>query len=74
MELIFKSQYSFKLFHFADSDSDSESSSSSEESDQDDAGSVDSRDFGIIKLDENVCPKGCDRAIYDLTFELRTKR
>lgn len=60
---------------FVDSESDSDSSSSSsEESEEEDAGSVDSRDFGIIKLDESVCPKGCDPEIYNMTFELRSQR
>ncbi|XP_056639556.1 cilia- and flagella-associated protein 44 isoform X1 [Diorhabda sublineata] len=58
-----------------DSDSDSESSSSSsEESEDDDGASIDSRDFGFIKQDLNVCPKGCEQAIFNLTVELRGKR
>ncbi|KAF7286507.1 hypothetical protein GWI33_004914 [Rhynchophorus ferrugineus] len=58
-----------------DDESSSSSSSSSEESDYgDDAGSIDSRDFGFIKQDINVCPKGCEPALFNLTVELRTKR
>lgn len=64
----------FVICFVADSESESESSSSSEESEEEDTGSVDSRDFGIIKLDENVCPKGCDPNIYKVTFELRAQR
>lgn len=58
----------------ADSESDSDSSSSSDDSEEEDTGSIDSRDFGIIKLDENVCPKGCDLEIYNMTFDLRSQR
>ncbi|CAG9840025.1 unnamed protein product [Diabrotica balteata] len=58
-----------------DSDSDSESSSSSsEDTEEDDSASIDSRDFGFIKQDLNVCPKGCEQAIFDLTVELRGNR
>lgn len=64
----------FLFWFHVDSESESESSSSSEESEEEDTGSVDSRDFGIIKLDENVCPKGCDPNIYKVTFELRAQR
>lgn len=49
------------------SESESESSSSEEE----DEGSMDSRDIGPIRLDPNVCPEGCEREIYDKTYELR---
>ncbi|KAG5898601.1 hypothetical protein JTB14_020977 [Gonioctena quinquepunctata] len=59
----------------SDDDSSSESSSSSsEESDFDDSASIDSRDFGFIKQDLNVCPKGCELAIYNLTVALRSQR
>lgn len=27
-----------------------------------------------MNIDENVCPVGCERTLYDLTFELRTRR
>ncbi|XP_017782969.1 PREDICTED: uncharacterized protein LOC108567166 [Nicrophorus vespilloides] len=71
---IFKKKYKPpKVQTDSDSDSDS-SSSSSEESEDADAESLDSKDFGIIRLDENVCPKGCDPNIYDLTFQLRNQR
>lgn len=55
----------------------SESSSSSSESstdEEEDAASIDSSDIGPIRMDENVCPTGCDRGLYDLTFELRDNR
>ncbi|CAG9858658.1 unnamed protein product [Phyllotreta striolata] len=59
-----------------DSDSESESSSSSSEEsvEDDDASSIDSKDLGIIKQDVNVCPKGCEVAIFNLTVELRGQR
>ncbi|KAJ8927185.1 hypothetical protein NQ314_020461 [Rhamnusium bicolor] len=55
------------------SSSESSSSSSSEEDEVDESASLDSRDFGIIRQDLNVCPKGCEQAIYNLTIDLRTK-
>ncbi|RZC43160.1 thyroid receptor-interacting protein 11 [Asbolus verrucosus] len=57
-----------------ESSSESSSSSSSSTESEDDAKSIDSRDFGIIKQDLNVCPKGCDPAVYDYTIESRSKR
>ncbi|KAK4886372.1 hypothetical protein RN001_002643 [Aquatica leii] len=71
---IFKKKYKPPKVYNPDESSSSSESSESSESEQADAASVDSRDFGIIKLDENVCPKGCDPSLYDRTFELRTKR
>lgn len=58
---------------------ESESSSMSSEDDEtesdDDAGSIDSADYTKgMRLDENVCPKDCDRKLYDYTFELRHQR
>lgn len=31
-------------------------------------------DIGFVHIDESVCPVGCDRPLYDLTFELRRRR
>lgn len=28
----------------------------------------------VIRLDESHCPNGCDRKLYDLSFELRDER
>lgn len=65
----------FMYYLIADSESDSDSSSSSSSSgDDEDAGSIDSRDVGPIRLDDSVCPKGCDQTLYDLTFQLRSER
>lgn len=57
-------------------ESSSSSSSSSEDSDDfdDGEGSIDSRDFGFIKQDLNVCPKGCEPALFNFTIDLRSKR
>lgn len=54
-----------------------ESSVLSEESsteEEDDAESRDSAEIGPIHMDETVCPVGCDRPLYDLTFTLRSNR
>ncbi|KAF5282198.1 hypothetical protein FQR65_LT02895 [Abscondita terminalis] len=71
---IFKKKYRPPKVRNPDESSSSSESSESSESEQGDAASVDSRDFGIIKLDENVCPKGCNPNVYAKTFELRTER
>lgn len=46
--------------------------SSTEE--DDDAESRDSLDIGPVFMDETICPPGCDRQLYDLTFTLRSNR
>ncbi|VEN34308.1 unnamed protein product [Callosobruchus maculatus] len=75
LKKVFKKKYKPPKVHVdGESSSESSSSSSSEESDEDDAGSIDSKDFGFIKQDLNVCPKGCEVAIYNLTVELRSMR
>ncbi|KAK5643495.1 hypothetical protein RI129_007340 [Pyrocoelia pectoralis] len=73
LKRIFKKKYKPPKVYNPDESSSSSESSDSSESEQD-AGSIDSRDFTVVRLDENVCPKGCDPALYDKTFELRTKR
>ncbi|XP_068632653.1 cilia- and flagella-associated protein 44 [Battus philenor] len=57
-----------------DEDESSESESSSSSSEEEDEASLDSRDIGPIRLDPNVCPEGCEREIYDKTYELRNTR
>lgn len=52
----------------------SESESSESSSEEEDEGSLDSRDIGPIRLDPNICPEGCEREIYDLTYEMRNTR
>ncbi|CAH0561065.1 unnamed protein product [Brassicogethes aeneus] len=71
---VFKKKFKVPRIREEDDSSSDSSSSSSDESDDDDAASLDSRDFGFIKLDLNVCPKGCEQAIYDYTVQLRQKR
>ncbi|XP_055843195.1 cilia- and flagella-associated protein 44 [Episyrphus balteatus] len=55
-------------------DDETESSSEDSSSDDDDAGSGDSGNITAIRLDESHCPSGCDRKLYDLSFELRAER
>lgn len=62
---------SSRSLFFVDS---SESSSSSSSSEEEEKGSLDSRDIGPIRLNPNICPEGCDRDIYDNTFDLRNLR
>jgi len=57
-----------------ESSSESSSTTSSEEEDEADAASVDSKEIQTIRFDENVCPQGCPRDLYDLTFTLRAQR
>lgn len=74
LKRIFKKKFKPpKEYNSDDSDSSSSSSSSSSD-DEDDAASIDSNEIGPIRLDESVCPNGCDVKLYDLTFTLRSKR
>ncbi|XP_059046371.1 cilia- and flagella-associated protein 44 isoform X2 [Achroia grisella] len=57
-----------------DNDESSESESSSSSSEEQDEGSLDSRDIGPIRLDPNICPEGCDKDVYDKTYDLRNTR
>ncbi|XP_053613001.1 cilia- and flagella-associated protein 44 [Plodia interpunctella] len=57
-----------------DDDESSESESESSSSEEEDEGSLDSRDIGPIRLDPNICPEGCDRDVYDKTYDLRNTR
>ncbi|XP_055386246.1 cilia- and flagella-associated protein 44 [Condylostylus longicornis] len=54
-----------------ESQSDSSSESSIEERNDE---SLSSFDIIPTRLDENVCPPGCDRKLYDLAFKLRNER
>ncbi|XP_049825621.1 cilia- and flagella-associated protein 44 isoform X2 [Aethina tumida] len=71
---VFKKKYKPPRVRSDDDSSSESSSSSSEESEEDDTASIDSRDFNIIKLDLNVCPKGCEQSMYDYTVALRSER
>ncbi|XP_055921167.1 cilia- and flagella-associated protein 44 [Eupeodes corollae] len=55
-------------------DDETESSTEDSTTDDDDAGSGDSGNMTVIRLDESHCPNGCDRKLYDLSFELRDER
>lgn len=70
---IFKKKYRPPKMKTDDSDSDSESDSSSS-SEEEDAKSLDSKDLGPIRLDESVCPPGCDPNLYNMTFKQRAAR
>ena len=57
------------------SESESESSSEEELEKEDNQGdSVTSIQVGFKYLNENECPKDCDRTLYDFTFQLRRER
>lgn len=56
------------------SSSSSSSSSESSAEEQDDAISRDSMEVDQVYLDESVCPIGCDKKLYNLTFDLRNQR
>lgn len=73
---IFKKKYRApKVQHGEDEESSSsESSSSSSEDEGADAGSVDSLDMTTIRLDENTCPIGLDRVLYEWAFTMRSER
>ncbi|XP_030750373.1 cilia- and flagella-associated protein 44 [Sitophilus oryzae] len=75
LKKVFRKKYRPPKMKTDDEQTSSSSSSSSEESDyEEDEGSIDSRDFGFMKQDINVCPKGCEPALFNLTVELRTTR
>lgn len=57
------------LFVVIDSDSSSSDESTDEEFDDED-----NDDFVPIKLDENVCPEGCDPAIFEEVINHRNLR
>lgn len=70
---IFKKKYRPPKVKSEDSESESESESESS-SEEDETKSLDSKDIGPIRLDENVCPPGCDTQLYEWTFKQRSAR
>lgn len=70
---VFKKKYRPPKVKSEDSDSESESESSSS-SEEEDAKSLDSKDLGPLRLDESVCPQGCDPVLYEWTFTQRSAR
>ncbi|XP_064214804.1 cilia- and flagella-associated protein 44 isoform X1 [Tribolium castaneum] len=72
---VFRKKYKPPKVHKDDESSSESSSSSTSSTESDDDGkSIDSRDFGIIKQDLNVCPKGCDPSVYEYTINSRSER
>lgn len=66
---------SFKLYYFHFWDAETSSTTTTEtSSEEDEEGSIDSKDIGYIYFDENICPIGCDKALYDMAFVMREKR
>lgn len=59
-----------------DEDMEKENSESDDElvKDESISGSSSELEVSIKQLNENLCPKNCDRKLYDLTFELRHER
>ena len=75
MSYFFFIKCKYQLFsNFLDSSSSSSSSSSESMSEEDDAASIDSREIGMLRIDENVLPIGCDKELYDMAFILREQR
>ncbi|KAL2740588.1 cilia- and flagella-associated protein 44 isoform X4 [Vespula squamosa] len=69
---IFKKTYKLPKEH---DDAETSSTTTTETStEEDEEGSIDSKDIGYIYFDENVCPVGCDKALYDMAFVMREKR
>ncbi|KAI4496377.1 hypothetical protein M0804_000187 [Polistes exclamans] len=69
---IFKKKFKLPKEH---NDSETSSTTTTEtSSEEDEEGSVDSKDIGFIYFDENICPIGCDKALYDMAFVMREKR
>lgn len=73
LKKIFKKKYRPPKVKTDDSD-ESCSSESASDSDEEEDKSLDSKEFNIVKLNENICPEGCDRYLYDKTFEKRAER
>ncbi|XP_043276979.1 cilia- and flagella-associated protein 44 isoform X2 [Venturia canescens] len=63
----------FKPPKDVDDDSSSPSSSDSSSS-EDDGKSLASDDLGPLRLNENICPIGCDQELYDSAFSMRDER
>ncbi|XP_033224478.1 cilia- and flagella-associated protein 44 isoform X2 [Belonocnema kinseyi] len=54
--------------------SSSSSLTSESISDEDDAVTIDSRELGLLRIEENVVPIGCDKELYNMAFALREKK
>ncbi|TGZ46471.1 WD repeat-containing protein 52 [Temnothorax longispinosus] len=53
---------------------DDETTTTTTETDSDETDSVDNGESEFIYLDENVCPPGCDKTLYNLAFLMRENR
>ncbi|XP_011636228.1 uncharacterized protein LOC105426623 [Pogonomyrmex barbatus] len=53
---------------------DDETTTTTTETDSDETETIDSKESDLLYLDENVCPPGCDKTLYDLAFSTREKR
>ncbi|XP_067210276.1 cilia- and flagella-associated protein 44 isoform X2 [Linepithema humile] len=51
-----------------------ETTTTTTETSSDETDSVNSKELDFIYFDENVCPPGCDKTLYDLAFSTREKR
>ncbi|KAK2582044.1 hypothetical protein KPH14_002749 [Odynerus spinipes] len=64
----------FKLPKETDESETSSTTMSETSSEEGDVGSIDSKDIGYVYFDENTCPVGCDKELYDMAFFMRNKR
>nr|CAD7399612.1 unnamed protein product [Timema cristinae] len=75
LKKIFKKKYKEpRALNLDDSDEESTASDDTSTEEEDDVASIESGDIGPIKLDESECPEGCDRELYQTTFNLRDQR
>ncbi|XP_070154334.1 cilia- and flagella-associated protein 44 isoform X2 [Polyergus mexicanus] len=64
---IFKKKYK-------ESKEEDETTTTTTETSSDETNSIDTREFELAYFDENTCPPGCDKKLYDLAFSMREKR
>ncbi|EFN70133.1 WD repeat-containing protein 52 [Camponotus floridanus] len=64
---IFKKKYK-------ESKGEEEITTTTTETNSDDTNSIDTRESELVYFDENICPPGCDKKLYDLAFSMREKR
>lgn len=51
-----------------------ETTTTTTETSSDETNSIDTRESELGYFDENTCPPGCDKKLYDLAFSMREKR
>ncbi|KAL6428441.1 hypothetical protein ACFW04_008603 [Cataglyphis niger] len=64
---IFKKKYK-------ESKEEDETTTTTTETTSDETNSIDTRESELDYFDENICPPGCDKKLYDLAFSMREKR